>query len=476
MNANRKSDNSIINAFFRPHFPQDANQRFIMSRLLRLVWPAFVEHALLQLVAMFDKMQVAGLGEAALVATGLAGQIRAIFVTVFVAINIGLTAVVAQAEGRKSRDEIPILIQHGLIITFIIAAIVAVIVYIWADVLLVAFNIPDDTSLRLGTEYFRIIMIGLIPLALTTTLTAALRGIGNLKIPMMYNLVANLINVLLNWILINGKFGIPRLEVRGAAFATVIGQVVAFLIACFVCFRPKNRFGLHLSTMVGKYKKENFQRLLSIGLPAAFESSISKFGTALYTSIVASLGTTLYATHVICIDIQLFTGMSGMAFSAAATTLSGQSIGAGRKDLAVLYGNAASKMCLSFSIILMAVYFFLGGWMISWYNSDPAIVSAGIAPLRIVAFMQPFAAFQYVFAGTMRGAGDTKSVAICYTFVQLFCRPFFAYIAIRFLGFGLNGAWWALASGETICSILLCLRYASGKWLYIMEHKRGKTS
>ncbi len=464
----------IIRTFFHPQFPEDVSKKTMVRRIMELFIPAALEHTLLQLTSMFDQIQVGGIGKEALAAVGLSGQLRTFFTTIFIAVNVGVTAMIARSVGQKNHGRVVTLLRHGMLLTLILSAFCSVLGYFVARPLLILFNAPDALTLEMGVTYLRILMMGFIPVALTTTLTAALRGAGNTKLSLYYNIVANIVNILFNWILINGKFGLPALGVAGAAIATVIGQLVAFVLAWHACFKKGNLFGIRFKDLFGKVQKDQVSDIVSIGFPAMLEQGISRIGIMTYTAIVATLGTTLYATHVVCINIQLLTGILGFSTSVVATTMSGQSLGAERKDLAVLYPCVTGRISVWLSFILMAIFIFLGGPIISLYNSDPEIINAGVVPLRIIAIMQPFVAVQYVMAGAMRGAGDTKAVAFYFTFGKIACRPLFTFINVVLLGWGLNGAWIAHTVSELICTAMLAYRFTSGKWMYAFGKRRQK--
>lgn len=475
-NESTKSINhrkEIIKTFFHPVFPDDVSKKSMISRIMKLFIPAALEHTLLQLTSMFDQIQVGGIGKEALAAIGLSGQLRTFLTTVFIAVNVGVTAMIARSVGQKNHERIVNLLRHGMIMTLVLSAIFSVVGYFVARPLLILFNAPDETTLEMGIIYLRILMLGFIPLALTTTMTAALRGAGNTKLSLYYNIIANLVNILFNWILINGKLGFPALGVAGAAIATVLGQLVAFVLAWYACFRKNNLFGIRFKDLFGRFEKEQVSDIVSIGFPAMLEQGISRIGIMTYTAIVAGLGTTLYATHVVCINIQLLTGILGFSTSVVATTMSGQSLGAERRDLAVLYPCVTGRISVWLSLILMAIFIFLGGPIISLYNSDPEIINAGIVPLRIIAIMQPLIALQYVMAGAMRGAGDTKAVAFYFTFGKIVCRPLFTFINVRFFGWGLNGAWIAHTLSEMICTVMIAYRFTSGRWMYAFRKRRS---
>jgi putative MATE family efflux protein len=206
--------------------------------------------------------------------------------------------------------------------------------------------------------------------------------------------------------------------------------------------------------------------MLHIGLPAMVEQLLMRAGMIIFAKTVATLGTTPYATHQVCMNIQALSFMTGQAFAVSATTLMGQSLGKRRTDMAQAYCSRTRTVGFIFSIILALVFIFFGAPIVALYNSDPEIIKIGGRIMLFVAFLQPFQSSQFIIAGGLRGAGDTKATAM-FTFVTvLLVRPV-AAIALVSAGFGLYGAWAAMALDQIIRSGLVLGRYNSGKWKLI---------
>ncbi len=463
--------------WFRPFhtvLPEDVTRRDIFRTLIRLIVPAAIEYALLQTVNMFDQIQVGTAGAYATNGVGMVNQIKLLFMTGFVAINIGVTALAARAEGQKNRPRVVELFRHGLLLSFLFSAICSVFAWIFAEPILRWIGAPDEQSFAEGLIYFRICIFGFVPAAITSTVTATLRGIGDTKTSLYYNVVANAVNVLLNWILIGGNLGAPALGIAGAAIATVAGLCIAFLLSCAVFLT--GRYGLKIEgrSFLQAYSRTEFVDILRIGIPTMIEQFIVRIGLAAFTKIVSTLGTTLYAAHTICINIQHLTFMNGMAFSVAATTMAGQCLGAGRPRLAATYSQYCARICCLFSLLLSATYALLGRYLIAVYNPDPAIIAAGIVPLRLMALLQPLTALQYVYSGAIRGAGDTKRIAWIVILTTFFIRTLVAYGLVIRLGIGLNGAWLAMVADQSLCSLLISLLFYSGKWVHYFDPKKKR--
>ena len=257
--------------------------------------------------------------------------------------------------------------------------------------------------------------------------------------------------------------------VAGASLATVLGQVVAFFMAFVVIIRG-NGF-LKLEFKLGfKPNKIVLGNMLNIGFPAMIEQLLMRAGMIIFAKTVATLGTTAYATHQVCMNIQALSFMTGQAFAVSATTLMGQSLGKRRTDMAQAYCSRTRSVGFIFSLVLASVFILFGGEIVGLYNSDSEIIRIGGQIMLFVAFLQPFQSSQFIIAGALRGAGDTRATAIFTFITMLLIRPIVAIILVN-LGLGLYGAWAAMACDQVIRSALVLNRYNSGKWKLIKLKK-----
>lgn len=458
--------------------PEGVKSGELYKDIIRIAWPSFVELLLTQLTSMADLMMVGSMGgkahpeigTQALAAVGLTTQPKFLLMAAFIAMNTGVTALVARNKGTNNKEQANLVVRQGLAFTFLVTILLSILGTVFAKPMVIFMGSTEAIVTKWATEYLQIQMIGFLSFALTSTITASLRAVGDSKTCMIYNLIANVVNVIFNWILIYGNLGFPELGVAGASIATVIGQIVAFAIAFVVILRG-NGF-LKLEFNLGfKPDKTVLSNMVSIGFPAMVEQLLMRAGMIIFAKTVAVLGTTAYATHQVCMNIQALSFMTGQAFAVSATTLMGQSLGKRRTDMAQAYCSRTRTVGFAFSILLALVFIFFGKGIVSLYNSDAEIIRIGGLIMLFVAFLQPVQSAQFIISGGLRGAGDTKSTAI-YTFVTvLLVRPIAAIILV-WAGFGLYGAWAALALDQIIRSALVLWRYNSGKWktIKLKEH------
>ena len=448
--------------------PQGITSREIYADVFRIAWPALVELTLTQLASMVDMMMVGRLGSWAITAVGLTTQPKFLLMTMFMALNVGATAMVARYKGAGRQDKANLVMRQALLLTLVLSALSSVLGYTFARPLLVLMGAQNDVVLDAGVNYFRIQMIGFVPMALTTTITATLRGVGNTKTPMVYNLIANIVNVCFNYMMIYGHFGMPRLEVAGASWATIIGQFVAFLLAVEAILSPRQYLRFRPSDGLRPDLTE-LKNIFEIGLPAMLEQFIMRAGMMLFARMVADLGELSFATHQVCMNIQAMSFMLGQSFANAATSLVGQSLGKVRGDMAGIYSRHAQRLGMAISFLLLFAFFFFGGQIVSLYNDDPALVEQGKNILRFIAVMQPLQASQFILAGALRGAGDTRYTAVVSFLTVLLVRPGVAAITLYLLHMDLPGAWVAMVCDQLLRTTLIVGRYRTGKWKTVFK-------
>ena len=460
--------------------PEGVDRRELYRDIIRIAWPSFVELLLTQLASMVDLMMVGSMGGEtnpeigvqALSAVGLTTQPKFLLMGAFIAMNTGVTALVARNKGTGDKEKANLIVRQGLMMTFLITLVMSVLGTVFAEPMVIFMGGKEEIVITWATQYLQIQMIGFMTMALTSTITAALRAVGDSRTCMIYNLIANGVNVVFNWLLIYGHLGFPELGVAGASLATVIGQFVAFVIALSVLLKG-NGF-LKLQFRLGfKPNKEVLGNMLHIGFPAMVEQLLMRAGMVIFAKTVASLGTTPFATHQVCMNIQALSFMTGQAFAVSATTLMGQSLGKRRYDMAQAYCSRTRKVGFYFSLVLATTFVFFGGAIVGLYNSDPAIIEMGGKIMFFVAFLQPFQSSQFIIAGGLRGAGDTKVTATITFITVLLVRPGVAILLVK-LGFGLYGAWLALACDQLLRTLLIMTRYNSGKWKLIkLKHQQA---
>lgn len=453
--ASLKDNNQDISFFLEAKTSAD-----VRKAIFKLALPAMLEFGLMMLVQMIDMIQVGSLGPWAIAATGLAAQPTMLIFSVFSALVVGTTALVARAAGAGNRDYACRVTRQSFIIVLIMGIIITVI-GIPASGSIIKLMGADVDTIEPGTIYMKIVIAGTVFTVGNMVLAASLRGVGDMITPMISNIVANIINIFMNWVLINGKLGFPRLEVAGAAIATSFSRLIAFVITLHAVY-ARDKY-IHISIHDSyRFEPDIIKSVLNIGIPAAIEQLIMRGGALLFARLIAGFGTIMFAAHQIAINIDGLGIVPAMAFQMAATTLVGQGIGAQKPELS----EEAARQSTIISTIMMSligvIYFFLGKYAIGIFTKDAQVVALGRNALKILAFSQPFTAIYFVMAGALRGAGDTKYAMYASAIGMWAVRLGIGYILADLLNMALAGAWIAVTIDMAVRMVLVLKRFSSG--------------
>lgn len=443
------------------------------KEVIRIAWPVLLELVLASLFSMVDMMMLGNmpnkvLATQSVAAVGIVNQPLFIGISLVQSVNVGCTALVARYVGAGEEHRIEDTLKHVLIISFIGLAIpYFFLVQAFRDPIMSFLGAEADV-VKLGGSYFRILLTGFLFQSLNFSLTAALRGAGETKVPMKVNIVANFLNVFGNAILIYGLFGLPALGITGAGISTALSNALATLMMYGYVLAGKSK--VKLSFKAAKIQKGIISNLVKIGVPAAMEQLVLRAGLLIFAKIVAGLGTAIFAAHSIAISILGLSFNPGQAFGISASALVGRALGEEDPDLAESYGKEAKKLGSIIASTVGLIFFIFAPQLVSLYNKDPVVVQNAALVLRIIGVMQPLQSSQLVLAGALRGAGDTVSTFIATLISLLIIRVSFAHLFVNVLGYGIAGAWSAVVIDQFVRWVVVRRRFDRGKWKELKLH------
>lgn len=417
------------------------------------------------LFGMVDMMMVGQLGPAAIASIGLTNQPFMLLLAIFAAVNVGTTTIVAWKIGAGSPGEAQDVTRQSIVTNIVLGTLMSVIGIVSAPWVIKFMGAKPDT-IEAAISYFQIVSAGLLFQAVAMGITASLRGAGETKIPMFYNVGSNLLNIFGNYVLIYGKFGFPKMGVAGAATSTTIARALTSFAGLYVLyFWRKAKINLNLKD---KYRVNwsIIKQVFSIGIPAAVEQLILQSGLVFFARIVSGLGTDVYAAHQIGLNISGLTFAPAMAFGVAATTLVGQSLGAGDEKRAHQYANMIHHLAIGVACFMGLIFILFSHQLARLYTSDLAVIAMAGTVLKILALGQPGQSTQLSLAGALRGAGDTIYPLYASLFGIWIFRVIVAYIFVNIFHWGLVGAWISITLDQYVRSVIVYLRYRSGKWKY----------
>ena len=301
-----------------------------------------------------------------------------------------------------------------------------------------------------------------------TGINAAQRGAGNTRITMVTNITSNTVNVIFNYILINGKFGFPVMGIHGAALATVIGNGVAMIMS-IISISKKDCFVSIVYIIKEKVKPGviYLKNIINVGYSLFFEQVLMRFGYMATAIMAANQGTYAMAAHQVAMNTMTLSFAFGDGLSHAAVALIGRSLGEGDKKKAIDYGDTCKMIGIVISVITCITYLFGSKWLMNMFFEEQEIVSIGVSIMYIVIVTVLFQIRQIMIAGCLRGAGDTLYTAIVSTISITITRTLCSYLFGYVFGFGIIGVWIGIVADQFTRFVLYEIRFNRGNWVNI---------
>ncbi len=439
------------------------------GRCIAVAWPATVESLLNAMLAFVSTIMVGTLGDRAISAVGVTTQPKYLLLTFLLSLNIGVTAVVARRKGENDIKGCCRSLKQSLMVSGVISVVMLLGSVLFARDLLFLAGAQNE-YIEDSVAYFRIVMAGQFFGCLGMTINAAQRGFGNTKVPMVSNVVANVVNLVFNYLLINGIWIFPRMGVIGSAVATALSTFIIFLLALFSVVSSRSRGSLSIigaNSGTWHFEKKTLQSVYKVASSAFAEQAFMRFGFFTYASMVARLGTVPFATHQICMNIMNISFAVSDGFGVAATSLVGQSLGAKHPNLARVYGTISQRCSMVFGLVLCALFLLFRKQLIMLFTDEAEIITMGAQIMYIIAVTSLVQTSQVVISGCLRGAGDTRFVAVSSLISVGAIRPGLSWLLCYPLGLGLIGAWLGLFADQLLRLGLNSARFRSGKWTAI---------
>ena len=439
----------------------------LIKETVNIAWPAVIESFFTAFVGLVDSYMVSGLGSNAVAAIGLTTQPKFMGLSMFFAINVSLSALVARRKGEQRKDDANRILVSGLFFILIAAMVISALLVLFASDIIRFCGSNSDTH-DTATLYFKIVMGGMIFNCIQMGINSAQRGAGNTKITMRTNLTSNTVNIIFNYLLIGGKLGFPALGVKGAALATVLGTVVASIMSVMSLFE-KDCFVSLPYIFKNKIlpKAEAFKSLIKVGYSVFFEQMLMRVGFMATAIMAANLGTAQMAAHQVGMNIMGLSFSFGDGLQATAVALIGRSLGQRDEELAKEYGRTCRILGLLISFVLACGYFFGGRALMSAFFEEPEIVKIGVDITRIIIAVVIFQVSQVIYMGCLRGAGDTGYTARASIISVTVIRTAFSYLFGYTLGFGINGVLMGILADQVSRFIFGSVRFKQGKWTKI---------
>lgn len=420
--------------------------------MFRLALPVVLAELGWMTMGMVDALMVGGLGPEAIGAVGLGSAIFMGLCIFAMGLLLGLDTLVSHAFGSGDVEECHRWLVHGVVLAAGLSLPMTALL-LWIASGLDGWGL-DPTVLALTRPYVRIVALSVLPLLLYGAFRRYLQGMGVVRPVTIALFAANIVNVLVNWILINGRFGAPALGVDGAAWATVLSRAaMAGSLLATILYRERGAASGVFTTL--KLELSWFRRLLVLGLPAACQLTLEVGAFAAATALAGRLNPVSLAAHQIAINYAALTFMVPLGISSAGAVRVGHAVG--RRDArgAARAGWTALLFAVLFMTVAAAVFLLMPRTLLRAFTSDAGVLEVGVTLLFIAAIFQLFDGVQGVATGALRGLGDTRTPMLWNLGGHWGVGLPSGYLLCFTLGFGVIGLWWGLSAGLMICGVAL---------------------
>ena len=438
-------------------------------KALSVAWPAMAEMLFVTLAGMIDTKMVGALGNSAIAAVGLTVQPKFIGLTLFFGINVAVSALVARRKGEQQREKANEILVTAAIVSLVLCVAISVLFTVFAPNMM-EWAGSNAATHEMAVEYFQIIMAGTVFNVITMVINAAQRGSGNTRLSMTTNLTSSIVNVIFNYLLIEGKHGFPRWEIKGAAIATVLGTVVSAGMAIYSLFRANSYVSFPLIRKARiRFSRDALKSIRKIASNSAMENIAARIGF-LATAWVAApirLGEDVFAAHNIGMQLLSLGFSFADGMQVAAIALSGEALGAGQKETARRYATICQRIGLVISLILSVGLLFGGRLFFGFFSRDTHVMELGVTICRYMTVIILLQISQIIFSGCLRAAGDVRYVLMAATVSIAIIRTVVTVVLVFVFHMGLDGVWIGILADQATRFILVSRRFRQGKWVHL---------
>lgn len=444
----------------------------IYRRLFALASPIIGLNVLNVLALAIDTAMCGRLPNAALAlkALGYATQVVFLLMVLMMGLAVGSVALVARAHGAGLAERVSHVVFQSSQLTVILSVVVAVAGNLAADVILELLGASDAVQ-AVALDYLRPILTLAVLNYLNILYAVVLRGVGNTRLAFMIALGATAVNVVANYGLILGNFGLPALGVRGAAIGTVLSHAFS-VVAMIVAIRRGVVSGLFLPLRPRPVDRPLAAEILRVGTPAALDMVILNASFMAIIGMLGRIDEDAVAAHGIGIRIQALAFVPGMSISQATGAMIGQALGAGDTGSARQVFRASVVLCVLVMGALGAIIVALSGPIVGIFDVDPAsgVGAYSVLWMKVLGYAMPIFGVHVAFIGLLQGSGATQTSLrinfLATIFVQI---PLSAILAFP-LAMAAFGVWISFPIGFVIKTLLEWVAYRSGRWARVGAH------
>ena len=445
-------------------------QGSILINSISLSWPMLVSYFLQVTVSLVDLKMVSVLGTEAVAAVGLSQQFIMLAFLIFSAVSVGASIYISQFTGRNDIIKIRETIVETILLSIVIGFALTILGLFSIDHLIKLMNVEHAVA-KQCYDYTMITFYFAPALLLNFTMISIFRSTGDSKTPLYIMLLINVLNVILNYVLINGIWIFPKLGVSGSAFGTSLSRLAGVII-CFLILYKRELFikveGLRTVFRFSFYAPRfaPMRRIFTLGFPTALQDISWSVAMITISKVITFLpdSTKALSAFSIAFNLEAICFMPGIAFMQAATIMVGQHFGAKQIDSAEKAGWLNTIFGSSFMAILGLPLAIFPEFLIGFFTKDTAVISIGKPYLILMGFTQLFIGIKFILMGSLNGAGDTKVPLYAEVIEHWIFRIPPIIIAVIFLNYATTAIWGIMALSNVINAVAMIFIFKNGYW------------
>jgi len=435
--------------------------------VLRIAIPLIVSTGSWSVQHFVDRMFLTWYSPEAIAAAMPAGILNFTITCIFIGTASYVGTFVSQYFGARQYENCGRSLWQGLYISLIGGAFILAFIPVSDALFNYIGHAPEIAACE--SAYFKVLCVGAMPAIASSSMSAFFSGLGRTKPVMWVNIFVTAVNLLLDWMLIFGNFGFPEMGIVGAGIATVSAFYFNMIVYLIILFGPS--YSKKYATIKGRaFNKLLFLRLISFGFPNGIQFFIDIAGFTVFIMLIGRLGTTALAATNIALNINTLAFMPMIGMSIAISVLVGQRLGEDRAELAEFTTYSSFHLTFIYMTSIALLYVLVPDiFMIPFAaQSDPAqfapVRNITLILLRFVALYSVFDTLNLVFAGAIKGAGDTRFIMFTIVITSIFILILPTYIALFYLSAGILSGWLFVTAYIIVLGVIFLLRFLGGKW------------
>ncbi len=425
---------------------------------IKLALPIIIGELAQMALHIIDAAMVGAISYKHLAAAALVLNAMNIPFVIGIGMTISVSQMVSMAHGRKDTQQVSHYLFNGFLLCTATALLISAILVLGKPIL---YHLRQDPEVvELALPFMELMSISIIPMLLFMTLKQFTDGLEFTRTAMLLSLAGMPINIFLNWLLIYGNLGFPRLELVGAGWATLITRSLIFLVLGAIILNHKT-FWRYVAVRQKQWKLRwrTMGELLHIGIPSSLQIGMEAGAFAVSGLIIGTIGAVAQAAHQIALSCASFTFMVSMGLSQAGSIRVSNAFGRKDRNKISLIGRSTLITALLYGIFCAICFTIFRHQLPVLFNKNEEVVMLAASLLLYAAIFQISDSTQAIGAGLLRGIKDVKLptvfVAISYWVVGIPVGYFFAFQG----GMGAAGMWLGFIVGLSLASVFLILRF-----------------